>query len=120
MKKISLALVLFLFFASCKSDFKANDYVAYFGGEIVNPNSEYVYFCKDNEVIDTLKLDKKNRFFIHFDSLSPGLYTFKHEPEYQYVYFDKNDSLMVRVNTKDFDGSLSFCGRGDEKNNFLI
>lgn len=120
MKKISLVLVMFLLFASCKSDFKANDYVAYFGGEIVNPRSSYVYFCKDNEVIDTLKLDKKNRFFIQFDSLAPGLYTFKHEPEYQYVYFDKNDSLMVRVNTKDFDASLAFCGRGDEKNNFLI
>jgi hypothetical protein len=55
-----------------------------------------------------------------FDSLAPGLYTFKHEPEYQYVYFDKNDSLMVRMNAFDFDNSIVFCGRGDEKNNFLI
>jgi peroxiredoxin len=27
---------------------------------------------------------------------------------------------MVRVNSKDFDASLVFCGRGDQKNNFLI
>lgn len=27
---------------------------------------------------------------------------------------------MVRVNTRDFDNSLIFCGRGDQKNNFLI
>jgi hypothetical protein len=94
--------------------------VAYFGGEIVNPNNPYVLFCKDNEVIDTIKLDKNNRFFIQFDSLAPGLYSFKHEPEYQYVYFDKNDSIMVRVNSKDFDESVAFCGRGDEKNNFLM
>jgi peroxiredoxin len=107
-------------FCSCKDEFKANDYVAYFGGEVVNPNNPYVLFCKDNEVIDTLKLDKNNRFFIQFDSLAPGLYSFKHEPEYQYVYFDKNDSIMVRVNSKDFDGSVVFCGRGDQKNNFLI
>ncbi|WP_295335861.1 thioredoxin-like domain-containing protein [Flavobacterium sp.] len=106
--------------SSCKNEFKSNDYVAYFGGEIVNPNSSYVLFCKDNEVIDSIKLDKNNRFFVQFDSLAPGLYTFKHEPEYQYVYFDKNDSLMVRVNTRDFDNSLIFCGRGDQKNNFLI
>ena len=27
---------------------------------------------------------------------------------------------MVRVNSKDFDGSVVFCGRGDQKNNFLM
>ncbi|MGL2964193.1 TlpA family protein disulfide reductase [Flavobacterium sp. RSB2_4_14] len=119
-KFLTLIIPVLFLFSSCKGDFKGSDYVAYFGGEIVNPNSQYVFFCKDNEVIDTLKLDKNNRFFIQFDSLAPGLYTFKHEPEYQYVYFDKNDSLMVTINSKDFDGSLVFCGRGDEKNNFLI
>ena len=27
---------------------------------------------------------------------------------------------MVRINTQDFDESITFCGRGDEKNNFLM
>jgi hypothetical protein len=69
-----------------------------------------------------LRLDKTIGFYAKFDSLLPGLYTFKHyfEPEYQYVYFDKNDSLMVHINSKDFDESIVFCGRGDEKNNFLM
>ncbi len=116
----ALLIPLITLLSSCKNDFKRGDYVAYFGGEIVNPNSPYVLFCKDNEVIDSIKLDKNNRFFVQFDSLTPGLYTFKHEPEYQYVYFDKNDSIMVRVNTRDFDNSIVFCGRGDQKNNFLI
>jgi peroxiredoxin len=119
-KFLLFILPIVTLFSSCKNDFKSSDYVAYFGGEIDNPSSPYVLFCKDNEVIDTLKLDKSNRFFIQFDSLAPGLYTFKHEPEYQYVYFDKNDSIMVRLNSKDFDASLVFCGRGDQKNNFLI
>ncbi len=104
---------------SCNSN-KEGEYVAYFGGEIINPNNPYVLFCKDNEVIDSIKLDKNNRFFIKFDSLAPGLYSFKHEPEYQYVFFDKNDSIMVRVNSRDFDNSVAFCGRGDLKNNFLM
>lgn len=119
-KHILIFLPLVALLSSCKNEFKGCEYVAYFGGEIVNPNNPYVLFCKDNEVIDTLKLDKNNRFFIQFDSLAPGLYSFKNEPEYQYVYFDKNDSIMVRVNSKDFDESLSFCGRGEEKNNFLM
>lgn len=106
--------------SSCKSEFKGCEYVAYFGGEVVNPNNPYVLFCKDNQVIDSLKLDENNRFFTQFDSLAPGLYSFKHEPEYQYVFFDKNDSIMVRLNSKDFDESIVFCGRGEEKNNFLM
>ncbi|WP_396194973.1 TlpA family protein disulfide reductase [Flavobacterium sp.] len=119
-KVIAFLVPLLVLMSSCKNEFKRNDYVAYFGGEIVNPNNPYVLFCKDNQVIDSIKLDKNNRFFVQFDSLAPGLYTFKHEPEYQYVYFDKNDSLMVRVNTRDFDNSVIFCGRGDQKNNFLM
>lgn len=108
------------FLNSCASVFQDDDYTAYFGGEIINPNSENVYLCRNNEIIDTIKLDKNNRFFKKYDSLTPGMYTFKHEPEYQYIYFDKNDSLMIRLNTHEFDNSLTFCGRGDQKNNFLI
>ena len=115
----SPVLLIFLF-ASCNKIFDSNNYVAYFGGEILNPNSKVVFLCKDNIVIDTIKLDDKNRFFKKYDSLSPGMYTFKHDPEYQQIYFDKNDSLMIRLNTNEFDNSLTFCGRGDEKNNFLI
>lgn len=77
-------------------------------------------FCKDSKVIDTIILNPDNTFFKKFDSLTPGLYSFKHEPEYQYIYFDKNDSLMVRINSQEFDESIVFCGRGDEKNNFLM
>jgi peroxiredoxin len=118
--KILSLLLFILSFCSCFNKNGDGAYVAYFGGEIINPNNPYVLFCKDNIVIDSIKLDKNNRFFIKFDSLAPGMYTFKHEPEYQYVFFDKNDSIMVRVNSRDFDNSVAFCGRGDIKNNFLM
>ncbi|MFZ4106245.1 TlpA family protein disulfide reductase [Flavobacterium sp.] len=112
-------LLLFLL-TSCKKEFAGDNYVAYFGGEVSNPTSPFVLFCKNNLVIDSIPLNKDNTFSIKFDSLSPGLYTFKNEPEYQYVYFDKNDSIQVHIDSKDFDGSINFCGRGDQKNNFLI
>ena len=115
-----LALFSVGFFASCDKKHSADDFTAYFGGEVINPSTNYVLFLKDNEVIDTIFLDKKNRFLHKFDSLTPGLYIFKHQPEYQYVYFDKNDSLMVTINSKDFDNSIVFCGRGDQKNNYLM
>jgi hypothetical protein len=111
---------LLMFLSACNNLFHEDDYSAYFGGEVINPTSTYVLFYKDAEVIDTIPLKKDNTFFIKFDSLAPGMYSFKHAPEYQYVYFDKNDSIMVQINSKDFDESIVFCGRGDEKNNFLM
>ncbi len=107
-------------FCSCDKAYKGDNYTAYFGGEVTNPNNPYILFCRNSEVLDSAKIDENNRFFIKFDSLTPGLYTFKNEPEYQYVYFDKNDSIMVRINAQDFDNSIIFCGRGDQKNNFLM
>lgn len=103
---------------SCNSS--DDNYTAYFGGEVQNPQTRYVLFSRGNTVIDTLPLDKNNRFFVKFDSLTPGMYNFKHEPEYQYVYFDKNDSLMVSINARDFDESIVFSGRGEAKNNFMM
>ena len=112
--------LFFLSLISCNKDFNKDDYRAYFGGEVLNPTNRFIYFSKDGVVIDTIPLQKDNTFFVEFDSLAPGMYTFKHDPEYQYVYFDKNDSIMVRLNSNNFDESIIFCGRGDAKNNYLM
>lgn len=119
-KIITLTALVISGFTSCKKKFSGEDYVAYFGGEVSNPTSNYVLFCKDNVVLDSIPLNSDNTFFKKFDFLAPGMYTFKIEPEYQYVYFDKNDSIKVHVDSKDFDESVNFCGRGDQKNNFLM
>jgi peroxiredoxin len=115
-----LLSILLTSMTSCKDGMIGGNHVAYFGGEIENPKNNFVVFMKNDKVIDTFYLDKDNRFFHKFDSLTPGLYSFKHDPEYQYVFFDKNDSIMVRLNSNDFDNTLMFCGRGDEKNNFMM
>jgi len=120
LKVYLLPTLLLLLFTSCKKDFTSDNYIAYFGGEVSNPTSRFVLFCKDNVVLDTIPLNKDNTFFKKFDSLAPGMYTFKNEPEFQYVYFEKNDSLKVHIDSNDFDESVIFCGRGDEKNNFLM
>ena len=115
-----LLSILLTSITSCKDGIIGGNHIAYFGGEIENPKNNFVVFMKNDKVIDTFYLDKENRFFHKFDSLTPGLYSFKHDPEYQYVFFDKNDSIMVRLNSNDFDNTLMFCGRGDEKNNFMM
>lgn len=110
----SIALLV----ASCQEKKKPS--TAYFGGEIVNPNDRYVILYKNDEVVDSAKLDERNRFLIKLDKVSEGLYHFEHQPEYQYVFIEGGDSIMMRLNTLDFDESLVFSGKGAEKNNFII
>lgn len=92
----------------------------YFGGEIVNPTSPYVVLFKDDQVIDSAKLDRSNRFKINFIAESEGLYHFDHSPQFHYVYLEKGDSLNLRLNTLEFDESIVFSGKGEEINNFII
>lgn len=91
-----------------------------FAGEVVNPTSTQVILMKGNEKIDSAQIDSKNRFKFNLPSIENGLYHFNLSPEYQYVYLEKGDSLMVRLNTIYFDESLVFSGSNEETNNFLL
>ena len=104
---------------SCKTSDDNGD-ITYFGGEIVNPQADYVLLLKDEKIIDTLKLDKKNRFLNSYTDIKEGLYTFKYGLEFQYVYLEPTDSVLVRLNSWDFDESIVFSGKGSDKNEFLI
>lgn len=113
-------LYLFVILLTGCSESKKKSPNVFFGGEIVNPTSEYVVLYKGDAVIDSSALDKNNMFSFQFDSIEDGLYHFKHAPELQYVYLDQGDSLIVRLNTVDFDESLVFSGTGEEVNNFML
>ncbi|WP_420379680.1 TlpA family protein disulfide reductase [Gilvibacter sp.] len=115
---IPLSVLLPLFFGACKSD-KQQEINTWFGGEIINPRADFVLLAKNSRVVDTIFLDKDNFFRYKFDSLVPGLYSFIHK-EYQLVYIEPGDSIMLRVNTLDFDESLAYSGTGAAKNNYLI
>ena len=78
-KTLIISSIMIMLLSSCKKDFSANNYVAYFGGEVTNSTNPYILFCKNNEVIDTIPIKKDNTFFIKFDSLTPGLYSFKND-----------------------------------------
>jgi len=109
--------VLFLML-SCNTSVK-NESI-YFGGLIKNPKSKKVEILKNNKIISTAKLDYNHNFMFKLDSLNSGLYTFKHGEEVQYIYLEPKDSLLIRLNTWDFDGSLVFSGNGANRNNYLI
>jgi thiol-disulfide isomerase/thioredoxin len=116
--KYFISAIVTILILSCKSTDETS--ITYFGGEIINPKSSFVLFLKDDKVIDTLLLDENNRFLNEYKSLKEGLYTFKHGNEFQYIYLQQSDSVLLRLNTWDFDESLVFSGKGSAKNEFLI
>lgn len=115
-----ICVMLLTTLMSCQKDSNKHGQLAYFGGEIINPNNDYILLLSPNQKFDTLFLDDSHRFFTKIDNLESGLYTFTHGGEYQMALLEPGDSVMLRLNTIDFDESLVFTGDGAKKNNFLI
>ncbi len=120
MKYFYFAFLLCCVYSCQQSSKKSQREYTYFGGEIVNPNTNYVVLFDVNNKNDTLYLDHNNRFSHRIDTLQDGLYSFKHNPEKQIVLLEQGDSILMRLNTLEFDESLVFTGDGAKKNNFLI
>ena len=92
----------------------------YFGGKIINPKSNCIILFENEIPLDTFYLDKNNSFLGEIPSLQEGLFNFKHGNEQQYIYLQPKDSLLIRLNTWNFDETLVFSGKGAERNNLLI
>ncbi len=118
-KKLLLLVILSFTLFSCKNNEDLSSNITWIGGEIVNPIDDYVLFYQGEHIIDSIKLNKDNHFIYKAENLKAGLYSFSHK-EFQVFYLEPSDSLMLRVNTIDFDESLSYTGKGAERNNFLI
>ena len=116
--KYKLLLFLLIVLSACVGEKDIID-ATYFGGKIINPKDSHIFFFKGEELLDSTKLTEKNKFLFKFDSIYEGMYTFRHGPEVQFIFLEPNDSLLMRLNTWDFDESLVFSGKGADKNNLL-
>ncbi|SDR66641.1 hypothetical protein [Gramella sp. MAR_2010_147] len=114
-----LSLCCVLLFTGCKDNSTEADSV-FIGGQINNPETDYVVISRENRTIDTLYLDGKNQFGKDFKNLERGIYTFRHPPESQIIYTEPGDSIVIWLNTLSFDESLNFSGEGAGKSNFLL
>ena len=118
MKRIFGFLLLSIILCDCQN--QRDITYSYIGGEIINPTDKKITIFKSNVIIDTLFLDSNNRFITKIESTVSGFYGFSHGNEYQLILLEPKDSITLRVNTLDFDESLSFSGLGSKKNNYLI
>ena len=110
-------LIVSVLISSCANN--ERDTMTYFGGKIINPKSEFVLLYNQGTLIDSLFLDASGKFIGAFKDLKENLYTFKHGNEFQHVYVSPHDSILIRLNTWDFDETLVFSGKGADKNNIL-
>ena len=115
-----LPLLFVLALISCQNSKDKTALETWVGGEIINPITNFVVLSQSNCLIDTLKLDSRNRFHFKINHLQEGLHFFKHGHENQILYLEPGDSIMLRLNTFAFDESLTFSGKGASKNNFLM
>ncbi|GFD83702.1 hypothetical protein KUL118_65640 [Tenacibaculum sp. KUL118] len=117
MIKYFIPLILIVFIGCNKSD---KDKPTYFGGKIINPKCDFVVLSDNYDFNDTIPLSKNNTFLGSYKKFKEGLYIFHHGNELQYVYMQPSDSLLIRLNTWDFDESLVFSGINAERNNLLL
>ena len=118
MKK-SVVFLFCLLLLGCKQEVEQPT-TAFFGGQIINPSSDFLSLYKYDQRIDSLPLDANSRFAKRYDSLQFGLFKMEHLPENQMVLIEAGDSIWSRANMTDFNASLVFSGRGSAKNNYLM
>ena len=108
-----------LILCSCQT-IGPNNSVVFFGGDIINPTNDYVILYDTENTIDTLYLNTENRFSHYFSDFKPGIHSFVHGGKHQSILLESNDSIMMHLNTLDFDESIVYNGIGAKKNNYLI
>ena len=118
MKPLYLLLGLLLV-VNCQDSDKETTAV-FIGGDIINPSNNYVVLYDTQNRIDTLYLNSENRFLYHFTDFKPGIHSFVHGGKHQSILLEVTDSIMMHINTHDFDESIVYNGIGAKKNNYLI
>ena len=67
--KTFILIIIAFPFVSCENDINNNS--IFFGGQIINPSSNYLILHKNNSTIDCLLLDSNNKFKKIFSRSSP-------------------------------------------------
>jgi len=95
-------------------------------GTITNPKGDKVYvqyfedYVSYNEaVVDSATLDKKGNYRMQFNWEHPGAATFFHGDEITTMFLSPNDNFQLNLDTKEFDETVKYKGKGAEINSYL-
>jgi thiol-disulfide isomerase/thioredoxin len=115
MKKLFYFLSIVLLVASCKEE-APKDYVT-LSGKIIDQSTDSVVI-RSREYSKTIKVNADGTFS---DTLKvvTGMYNFFDGAESTSIYLKNGFDLVISLDTKQFDESISFTGEGAEVNNYL-
>jgi len=116
MKKIFLIAVVLL--GSFSSSAQKKSYMT-FQAEIANKFGDVVSFFNDkNKLVKTIQVNK-NGIFKDTMNVATGRYVFSDGNEFTIVYLKNGFDLRMKMDSKMFDESIVYTGKGADENNFL-
>lgn len=116
MKKIFLIAIVFIGVLSSNAQNKSH---MTFQAEIANRFGDVVSFFNDkNKLVKTIKVNQ-NGIFKDTMSVVTGRYVFSDGNEFTIVYLKNGFDLKLKMDSKMFDESIVYNGKGALENNFL-
>jgi len=117
MKK--LLVITFSVFISIGIQAQNKKYMT-FQAEITNRFGDFITFSNDqNKQIKKIEINK-NGVFKDTMNVATGRYLLSDGNEYTIVYLKNGFDLKMKLDTKNFDESIVYSGKGATENNFLV
>lgn len=115
MKKLVYLLVLSVSFSFAQTDVKGK---VKFSAKIENRNSDTLTIYGPNKFKQEIPVNKKGVFETTFE-VTDGLHQFTDGAESSMMYLKAGDDLYLTLDTKEFDETILYTGKGSKECNYL-
>jgi thiol-disulfide isomerase/thioredoxin len=115
MKKLTYLLLLSAFISFAQTEKKST---VKFSAKIENRNGDTLTIYGPNRFSQAIPINKMGVFEATFD-VKDGLHQFSDGVESSMMYLKNGDDLSMTMDTKEFDESIVYKGKGSEENNFM-
>ena len=113
-KTILLGVFVLLFSVFVQAQ---NDWMK-LSGKITNPTGNQL-IIKNGTIKKVIKLNEDGTFLDTIHVVKEGIYPFSDGRERSSIYLKNGYDLNLTIDTKEFDESIKYTGKGAENNNFL-
>lgn len=116
MKKIILSLIALFLMVSCEKE--SNNLKISF--KIDNPTSDTLTIMNEEQEVMKTLVAKEKGVFTDTLNIETGLYLFQYNQEFGSLFLKNGHNLQVSLDTKQFDETIKFIGKGEKENNFIV
>ncbi|MCD8443293.1 TlpA family protein disulfide reductase [Tenacibaculum finnmarkense] len=116
MKKIIYLMAIAITVISCKKE--QNDFVT-FSGKITNKNSDSIVLSNNQLKFKKVILVNKNGEFKDTLNIKDDFYQLFDGKEYTPLYLKNGATINMTLDTKQFDETVTYTGKGASESNFL-